>query len=275
MKERFSLLLSSIGVFLLLPCVLTFFISGAETCAWSRMLDLETCLPALAQTQLSADYGMEMKKVQSVMTRSNVEMELEKGRSLAEIIYDYYKNWDAKDEMAFLSNNYREFQKAAEETRTEVLRFQGNIVPVPYHRISSKMTRSGAQVLPESDMDYLIPVESSEDQNAPGYTATVTIAREYLPRSLKIRERDESGYVLTLLADDKIISGEMFRIQMRLPSSCFSMEEDENIVRFFCKGQGHGLGLSQYGGSVLENEGMTYEEILYYYFPELALEQGI
>lgn len=273
MKEQLSFLFSAVGVFLLLPCVLTFFISGGESCGFSRKITLEQCLPALTQTQISAGYGIEMKKAQSVMVRTNVRMQLEAGHTLAEIIYDYYSEWEAKGKVMPLSVEYEEFQQAAEATCDEILTYEEELAAVPYHRISSQMTRNGKDVLPGQEMDYLTAVESPGDKDAEDYATIITVEKQQLPKELEILERDKSGYVLKMRADEQIMLGENFRIQMGLPSSCFSMEESGTKVRFFCRGQGHGLGLSQYGGSVLEKEGMDYQEILNYYFPGLTLEK--
>lgn len=44
------------------------------------------------------------------------------------------------------------------------------------------------------------------------------------------------------------------------------------MVRFLCKGKGHGLGFSQYGGNEMAKKGSSWEEILETYFPEMEVE---
>ena len=40
-------------------------------------------------------------------------------------------------------------------------------------------------------------------------------------------------------------------------------------IRFLCRGKGHGLGFSQYGGNEMAKESANAKEILQYYFPEM------
>lgn len=274
MRERLSLWSSAAGIFLLLPYVLTFLLSGAEIPYLHTSLDLEKCLPVLTQSQLDGAYGMEMKKAQTVLLRTNARVLLEEGQSLTEILYRYCR--ERKTQKPESLEAWREYRTAAAETKGEVLTLEGKAVEVPYHQLSNGSTRSGETVFPDDSMDYLTSVESPADCGAESYGTTVDVERSRLPEELKTAERDPAGYVLNLQADEQLLPGELFRVQMGLPSSCFSMaEQEDGVMRFFCRGQGHGLGLSQYGGAVLEQEGMAYPEILQYYFPLLSLEEQV
>ena len=46
------------------------------------------------------------------------------------------------------------------------------------------------------------------------------------------------------------------------------------MVRFLCKGKGHGLGFSQYGGNKLAKEGKNWKEILNTYFPLMDITKN-
>ena len=43
-------------------------------------------------------------------------------------------------------------------------------------------------------------------------------------------------------------------------------------VRFLCKGKGHGLGFSQYGGNEMAKAGSSWKEILAAYFPKMEIQ---
>ena len=49
------------------------------------------------------------------------------------------------------------------------------------------------------------------------------------------------------------------------------IQKNGDNLRFLCKGQGHGVGLSQYGAEIMAEDGSTYDEILLWYFPSLML----
>ncbi|MGI6070972.1 MAG: hypothetical protein ACOYBE_11200 [Blautia sp.] len=273
MRERLSLFFSSLCVVLLLPCVLTFFITGVSACAIDRELDLEKCLPAALSSQLPKDCGTECKKALAVLVRTNMHRQMADGKSLPKILWEYIKT-QGKPSLFFGEKNYASCQGAARKTKGMLLVYQGEPVYTPYHAMSAGKTREGAEAFGDDRFSYLLPVDSSEDRKAETYGTPVYIPLEQLPDQLEIKRRDASGYVTELLADGQAISGELFRQQMGLPSACFSMEKRGSTMRFYCKGQGHGVGLSQYGAACLEDAGMGYQEILNYYFPALAIENS-
>ena len=59
---------------------------------------------------------------------------------------------------------------------------------------------------------------------------------------------------------------------MGLSSADFTVQKLNGKIRFLCRGKGHGLGFSQYGGNELAKEGKNYKEILTAYFPEMNQE---
>ena len=142
---------------------------------------------------------------------------------------------------------------------------------IPYHKISAGKTRSGEEVFHDEAYSYLQSVESSQDKESEEYLTGVYINQNYLPEKLVIKERDSAGYVTELLADGKIVEGEAFRKGLGLVSANFTMQKFGDQMRFLCKGKGHGLGFSQYGGNEMAKEGKTEKEILEIYFPEMQV----
>ena len=49
-------------------------------------------------------------------------------------------------------------------------------------------------------------------------------------------------------------------------SACFAIAFDGDELTFSVSGYGHGVGMSQYGSNVLAEGGMTYQEILKWYY---------
>ena len=69
----------------------------------------------------------------------------------------------------------------------------------------------------------------------------------------------------------KVIRGEELRLSLKLPSSKYNIGfEDESII-FAGRGNGHGLGLSQWGAKALAEDGFSYEQILAHYYPGAML----
>ena len=99
MKEQLSFYFLQLACFFCCPVCLLFYI-GRRILWFQSKITLEQCLPALTQTQISAGYGIEMKKAQSVMVRTNVRMQLEAGHTLAEIIMIIIVNGKQKESYA-------------------------------------------------------------------------------------------------------------------------------------------------------------------------------
>lgn len=268
MKRKSVFNLSKILVFALLPYLSVSVINGSERILLNYRPDLEVYLTAVLSCQISPDYELQTVEAQAVIARSNLfrkfaeeENRLDVLREMGKSIKNQWKWW-ISDEI---------YEDAVENTEGKVLLVDGKLDLVPYHEISGGTTRDGETVFGSSEYQYLKSVDSSADKNSPDYFSSTYISERQLPKELEIKERDSAGYVLSLQADDKILEGEMFALGMGLPSSNFSIQKTGSKVRFLCRGKGHGLGFSQYGGNELAKDGSLWEEILEEYFAEMEI----
>lgn len=268
MKRKSVFNLSKILVFALLPYLSVSVINGSERILLNYRPDSEVYLTAVLSCQISPDYELQTVEAQAVIARSNLfrkfaeeENRLDVLREMGKSIKNQWKWW-ISDEI---------YEDAVENTEGKVLLVDGKLDLVPYHEISGGTTRDGETVFGSSEYQYLKSVDSSADKNSPDYFSSTYISERQLPKELEIKERDSAGYMLSLQADDKILEGEMFALGMGLPSSNFSIQKTGSKVRFLCRGKGHGLGFSQYGGNELAKDGSLWEEILEEYFPEMEI----
>ena len=268
MKRKSVFNLSKILVCALLPYLSVSVINGSERILLNYRPDPEVYLTAVLSCQISPDYELQTVEAQAVIARSNLfrkfaeeENRLDVLREMGKSIKNQWKWW-ISDEI---------YEDAVENTEGKVLLVDGKLDLVPYHEISGGTTRDGETVFGSSEYQYLKSVDSSADKNSPDYFSSTYISERQLPKELEIKERDSAGYVLSLQADDKILEGEMFALGMGLPSSNFSIQKTGSKVRFLCRGKGHGLGFSQYGGNELAKDGSLWEEILEEYFPEMEI----
>lgn len=268
MKRKSVFNLSKILVFALLPYLSVSVINGSERILLNYRPDSEVYLTAVLSCQISPDYELQTVEAQAVIARSNLfrkfaeeENRLDVLREMGKSIKNQWKWW-ISDEI---------YEDAVENTEGKVLLVDGKLDLVPYHEISGGTTRDGETVFGSSEYQYLKSVDSSADKNSPDYFSSTYISERQLPKELEIKKRDSAGYVLSLQADDKILEGEMFALGMGLPSSNFSIQKTGSKVRFLCRGKGHGLGFSQYGGNELAKDGSLWEEILEEYFPEMEI----
>ena len=69
------------------------------------------------------------------------------------------------------------------------------------------------------------------------------------------------------------MSGEEFRKNYNLASSCFSVHEYEGKIRITTRGVGHGIGLSQNTANKMAEKGESAEEILKYFYEGCEIQE--
>ena len=77
MKEKLRMILAVTGIFLLLPLLLTVFLSGREVLRIKKQWNMEALLPMMMCREIPWEYEEEMKKVQAVLTRSSLYLRIE------------------------------------------------------------------------------------------------------------------------------------------------------------------------------------------------------
>lgn len=258
----------------LIPYLCTVGVNGAETALQNRKFQAEMFLPAVVASQISGAYELETVKAQAVIARSNFCRSSGKEKNRREATFEMMQEICEKLKPTYymLFHSSSIFEQAVTETEGKVLTFGNELKLLPYHEISAGRTRSGMEVMKDGEYAYLQSVESSGDKEAEAYLGSVYVKTRQLPKDLKITKRDSAGYVTELTADGKRLDGEAFRLGLGLASANFTIQKVGGNLRFLCKGKGHGLGFSQYGGNVLAKSGCTYGEILETYFPGMELE---
>lgn len=270
MKEKVLTYLAGLLAVLVIPYLGIVFVNGVDTALSWRTVNVENLLPVAVSLQIAPKYQKEMIKAQTIVARSNIYGKLEENSlkqllgEIKEQVWEVYDMWELPDPI---------YEKAVEETEGEVLMAEGKLCLVPYHELSNGRTRDGEEVLHEDRYAYLKAVDSSVDRESPDYVSSIYLSAQQMPKELEIIERDSSGYVMGLKTEDTLLEGEAFRRGLRLASADFSVQKIHGEYRFLCKGKGHGLGISQYGGNEMAKEGSSCKEILETYFPSMELEK--
>ncbi len=271
MKEYLSAYLTLLLIVSLLPFLMTFLLSGKDSCPPYKTLDMEKYLPMIVYLQIPRSHHLENIKAQTVLARTNIQIQLEKGASLSALLKKPLDYLAHEQGVTGFLRAYGRFVQAARDTRGQVLAYQGRKAPLPYCYVTAGATRDGAAVLHSEEYEYLVSVESPQDREAGGYQSDVFLPNADYSQQVEILKRDKNDYVLSVKAGEKILSGEEFRRMLDLPSSAFTIQEIKGQTRILCRGRGHGLGFSQYGGNALAAQGKSYSEILQFYFPRLTL----
>ncbi len=272
MKKFFFPGVSGVLVLFLIPYLMVILMNGLDTALLNRTFNVEMLLPVIVASEMGSEYELEAVKAQTIIARSEFYRKLQEKKNLSSVLTQIREETEFREGeilQALIENlNY---EKAVTETESEVLAVDGKLQLTPYHELSAGRTRDGAEVLHSEEYAYLKSVESDMDKGSEDFLNSVYINQSVLPERLVIKSRDSAGYATEILADGDILEGESFRKGMGLSSANFTIQKIGKEIRFLCKGRGHGLGFSQYGGNEMAKEKKSAEEILEFYFPEMEL----
>ena len=291
MKHQTGNIMLAILGMLLLPLGFTALISGKDAIEINKQMDMEVYLPVMLCREIPWDYEEEMLKAQAVLIRSSLYLRLENKELDQTELKENLENYKNNSQKEQYQMAYKRMEKAVNVTKGQVISYQGEICSGVFHRVSAGQTREGSEVLQDTKMSFLKSVDSSQDIQSEDYLhghyfteealkdrlleiyPDIELSDQPLTEQIVVEKRDSQEYVLEIRVGSLTVPGEEFRNNLELSSSNFTVQNLDGKIRFLCKGLGHGLGMSQYGGNELAKEGKTYEQIIFTYFPDVILKK--
>ncbi len=251
-------------------------------------MDFEEYIKGVVMAEMPASFEIEALKAQAVAARSYAldKMKTAKEENGADVCTDYAhcqayitdekarSNWgDAADE------NLRKIEAAVNDTRGMIMTYDDQVVTAVFHSTSSGITENAKDVW-GSDVPYLKGVKSVGEELSPKYLSSVTVGIEEFKTALKTHSetidfknpiigeisRSDSGGVISICLFGESFKGTLIRSLFSLRSTNFDISSDGENVIFNVKGNGHGVGMSQYGANYMASQGETYDKILTTYY---------
>jgi stage II sporulation protein D len=184
---------------------------------------------------------------------------------------------------------YSKISDAVDSVLNEILVYDDEPIVAAFHSMSSGKTESAENIFGNA-VDYLVPVDSAEDINAPKYLTEYEFTSDEIYARLKeaypdiqlpddkskwiaVRQRTASDTVTSVDIGNINISGWELRTLLSLRSASFNISYDNGIFTFETHGYGHGVGMSQYGANAMAQQGFTYNEILEHYYKGAELSK--
>ena len=259
-----------------------------------QSLDMETYLIGVVRAEMPASFELEALKAQTVAARTYILHKIASGGSAnhpqADACDDisccqaYKSQEDAAADWGDSAAEYEEkIRRAVAETDGECVLYDGAPLLAVFHS-SSAGTTQDAQTVWSAQLPYLQSVETPEgEETVPGYRSTAAFPagelREKLLSALpeaKLEgapsnwftniQQQPNGTVSSLSVGGVEVGGNRLRTILDLRSACFTISFEGDTVTFSVTGYGHGVGMSQYGANVLAGKGMSYREILTWYY---------
>jgi stage II sporulation protein D len=170
-------------------------------------------------------------------------------------------------------------------TEGEILTYNGKPIEAFYHSTSGGMTEAPEEVFGRG-YPYLKPVAGS-CETSPYWIWERRIPIEEIGKALNIsgiRDIKASSFTVTKRVKTVDISHDRGTLTVkttdlrrvlgwnRLPSTNFTLSRDGTTMVFDGKGYGHGVGLCQWSSLEMARSGMSYREILSYFYPGTVIQ---
>ncbi len=251
--------------------------------------NLEEYLIGVVSSEMPASFETEALKAQAVASRTYALKQMENNK---------HNNYDVTDDImsqVFSTNeelkekwkdtydyNYNRIKSIVNETKGEYLSYGGDYIYAFFFSTSNGKTENNKDVF-GADLPYLKVVDSSfDEEESPSFYSEYTFDKEDFYNKLGIEYSDklnvsdivktDSGRIKSITINNNTFKGREFQKKLSLKSNDFNIKEEDNII-INTKGNGHGVGLSQYGANALAKNKKTYKEILNYYYVDTELKK--
>ena len=163
----------------------------------------------------------------------------------------------------------------------QVLTYENALIEATYFSCSGGSTEDAVAVWGNA-YPYLKAVDSPGEEHAAHYTDTVTFTPLQFQSALGVIlsgtpenwfgpvTYTEGGGVDTMQIGKTIYKGTELRQKLSLRSTAFTVSVGEYIT-ITTEGDGHRVGMSQYGADAMAAAGKDYREILAHYYPGTEL----
>jgi stage II sporulation protein D len=177
---------------------------------------------------------------------------------------------------------HAKIESAVAETAGKIVAYRGEPILVLYHASSAGYTEDVENVFAQS-LPYLRGV-STDDGDVTDLTRTEEYDRAWfcdevngqwpkaklssgvLEAQVTVESRFPSGRVNTVKLGGVSVEATELRKLVDLRSTNFTLSYNQHSIVFTTEGNGHGVGMSQYGAQAMAKEGRGYVEILEHYY---------
>jgi len=245
-------------------------------------LPLEEYLVGLINCEISSAWPIEAVKAQAVIARTYA-LNRKQARSTSfyhlesSVIDQVYDGCEIEDSRA---------RRGVSDTAGEVLSYQGAVIQAFYHSNCGGRTEASEHVWGQQ-LPYLGGVDCRYCLTSPSSAWDLRIALPELEERLKAAGHRVSGVtdirpgprnsrgrlkhvVIVSSRSDLSLTGDQFRKAIGysvIKSTNFTVQVENREAVFFGLGNGHGVGLCQWGAKQRALDGFGYAEILSYYYP--------
>lgn len=247
-------------------------------------LSVTDYLVGVVSAEITPLYSDEAIKAQTVASHTYALYQQKKGVTLTD---DYKKHQayispeEAKEKWGDKYEIYsKKITSCVNEVKDKFITYDGEIILPAFFALCSGKTENSGDIWSEN-LPYLVSVTSQGDKLSPDLISEKNVSREEFENfaDLTLSESPvfsldctEAGAVKTLTVDGKSFDGDEVQKAFSLKSNNFSLTYSDNQFIFTVTGNGHGVGMSQYGADFMARQGAKYDEILKHYYTGVEIE---
>lgn len=266
-------------------------------------IELDEYVKGVVAAEMPAEFNIEALKAQAVAARTFTVYRMQKYSnghpshpeaplctgihcqaylSTNELREIHGKNW--------MYQYWTKIEEAVEATKGETLTYDGKIIEPLFHSTSGGMTENSEDVF-VSAVPYMRAVSSPYESDSPRFRGEKTIkatdfidkikskypnvnlTQSNLTEKVKLMEKSQGGRVMKLMIDSEVVSGREIRTLFGLNSTNFEITLKGDNIEIKTIGNGHGVGMSQWGAQGMGENGSTYDEILKHYYTGVEIKK--
>ncbi len=252
-----------------------------------KSMPLETYLEGVVAAEMEPTWPAQALEAQTIVARTFTMKKLQEGNISGR---NAQASTNPKEFQAYNAARVNDKVKAAvKNTRGQVITYKGQPIMAWFHAASGGKTASAVEGLNfrKESTPYVTPV--TDVQTEPVQTWRYTFSNDAVSKacsslgtevgyvtSVKIGRKGPSGRAETLIINGKEVSAPSFRLAIgdrQMKSTLVDelrMEGDSVSMRG--RGDGHGVGMSQWGAWLMAQRGKSAKDIVNYYYKGIKIQ---
>jgi len=249
-----------------------------------RQMDFDDYILGVLIGEMPAEFEIEALKAQAVATRTyTLQKILFQGKHSDALVCtdstccQAFRTVEEYMYTGGTMESIERMKRAISETENMVLTYCDELIEATYFSCCGGKTEDAIAVW-GSDVPYLKSVSSPGEESSRHYISEYRFTMKDFLEKLNldplcdINETDiqltytNGGGVDNCYIQKHCFSGTQMRTLLQIPSTCFELFITDGTVTIKVKGNGHRVGLSQYGAEAMALTGKKFDEILTHYY---------
>ena len=262
-------------------------------------IPLDEYLYGVVSAEMPASFEKEALKAQAIVARTYTIFKIQNNSQKHEntdICDDSSccQAWISKEnrfarwEESAREDNWNKIVEAVDTTKGKIITYEGKPINAFFHSNSGGKTETTINVWGGTGYPYLQAVETSGEELYSQYASEVVLDKSTFIEKMKEKYQDfsidfsednciqvleytDGNRIKTIRIGNIELSGVNVRNIFGLKSANFTLEIDEENIKFSVIGYGHGVGMSQTGADSMAKSGSDYEEIIKHFYTNVEI----